>query len=132
PRPPAPDAVASCGSRAPTAFGDLRMPSSRWPPLWVWIVVTPLVLLALAWGLLAILLPPARATALVRAQLAKTLARDVRFEKVTLSLFPPVRLAVRRVELAEPGGFERGTAFSAGALDLDVDVLALLARRAVV
>src|SRR5262249_3637006 len=30
------------------------------------------------------------------------------------------------------GGFERGTAFSAGALDLDVDVLALLARRVVV
>jgi hypothetical protein len=40
-----------------------------------------------------------------------------------------VRLSVRRVELAEQGGFERGTAFSAGSMDLDLDVLALLSRR---
>ena len=29
---------------------------------------------------------------------------DVRFERVSVSLFPPVRLSVQKVELAEPGG----------------------------
>ena len=105
------------------------MPSSRRVPLWVWIVATPLVIFALGWVALAILLPPARATRLVREQLSKSLARDVRFERVSLSIWPPVRLAVRRLELAELGGFERGTAFSAGSVDLDLDVLALLSRR---
>ena len=78
---------------------------------------------------LLVLLPPARATQLVRAQLARSLTRDVRFEQVSLSLWPPVRLSVQRFELAEPGGFEHGAAFSAAALDLDLDVLALLAHR---
>jgi len=104
-------------------------PSSRRLPLWVWLVATPLALVVLAWAAVVLLLPPARATRLVREQLARSLARDVRFEKVSLSLWPPVRLAVRRMELAEPGGFERGTAFAAGAVDLDLDVLALLSRR---
>ena len=108
------------------------MPSTRRPPLWVWLVATPLVLVLLAWAALAILLPPARATQLVRDQLAKSLARDVRFEKVSISLWPPVRLAVRKFELAEPGGFERGTACAVGAVQLDVDALALFARRVVV
>ena len=105
------------------------MPSSRRPPLWVWLVATPLALVVLAWAALAILLPPARATQLVRDQLAKSLAREVRFEHVSVSLWPPVRLAVRRFELAEPGGFTRGTACSVGAVQLDLDVLALLTRR---
>ena len=105
------------------------MSASRRPPRWVWFVVAPLVLLALAWGALLVLLPPARATQLVRAQLARSLTRDVRFEQVSLSLWPPVRLSVQRFELAEPGGFEHGAAFSAAALDLDLDVLALLAHR---
>src|SRR5512134_2018244 len=99
------------------------------PPLWVWIAAIPLALLLLAWGALALVLPPERATRLVREQLSRSLARDVRFEKVTLSLFPPVRLAIKRLALAEPGGFERGAAFSAGSLDLDLDVLALLGRK---
>ncbi len=98
-------------------------------PVWAWIAATPIALFAFAWGALALLLPPARATQLVREQLANSLARDVRFEKVSLSLWPPVRLAVRRFELAEPGGFERGAAFSAASIDLDLDVLALLGRR---
>ena len=105
------------------------MSSLRRPPVWAWIVVTPLALFALAWGALVVLLPPERATLLVREQLKRSLAREVRFERVTLSLWPPVRLSVKRVELAEPGGFERGAAFSAGALELDLDVLALLSRR---
>src|SRR5438045_1866868 len=113
-------------------LGRASMPSSRRPPLWVWLVATPLVLVALAWAALAILLPPARATQIVRDQLAKSLARDVRFERVSISLWPPVRLAVRRFELAEAGGFASGTACSVGALELDLDVLALLVRRVVV
>src|SRR5690349_13196500 len=108
------------------------MPSNRRPPLWVWLVVTPLVLVVLAWAALAILLPPARATQIVRDQLAKTLARDVRFDRVSISLWPPVRLAVRKFELAEPGGFGYGTACSVGAIQLDVDALALLVHRVVV
>src|SRR5260221_193936 len=40
-------------------------------PLWLWLVAVPLVLFGLAWGLLAVLLPPARATQLVRDQLAR-------------------------------------------------------------
>jgi len=105
------------------------MTPTRRPPWWVWLVATPVLLFLVAWGLLAVLLPPARATQLVREQLSLRLARDVRFERVSLSLFPPVRLAVRRLELAEPGGFERGTALAVASLDLDLDVLALLGRR---
>ena len=70
--------------------------SQRMPP-WLWLVAAPLVLIGLAWGVLAVLLPPARATQLVRDQLARSLARDVRFEHVGLSLWPPVRLSVRRI-----------------------------------
>jgi len=106
-----------------------RPASPRRLPPWVWLASAPLVLLLMAWGALAILLPPGRATNLVREQLSRSLAREVRFEKVTLSLFPPVRLGVRRFELAEPGGFERGAAFSAGSLDLDLDAFALLGRK---
>src|SRR5260221_66751 len=94
-------------------------------PLWLWLVAVPLALIGLAWGLLAVLLPPARATQLVRDQLARSLARDVRFEHVGLSLWPPVRLSVRHLELAEPGGFDHRSAFSSAALDLDVETLAL-------
>ena len=79
-------------------------PASPRPPAWVvWLVAAPFVLFGLAWGALALLLPPARATALVRTQLARSLARDVRFDGVGLSLWPPVRLSVKHVELAEPG-----------------------------
>ncbi len=100
--------------------------------IWAWIVATPIVLFALAWGALALLMPRERATKLVREHLAKSLERDVRFEQVSPSLWPPVRLAVRRFELAEPGGFERGVAFSAASIDLDLDVLALFGRRVTV
>src|SRR5215471_9137517 len=89
-------------------------------------------LVLLAWAAVAILLPPARATQIVRDQLAKTLSRDVRFDRVSISLWPPVRIAVKKFELAEPGGFESGTACSVGAVQLDVDALALLVHRVVV
>jgi AsmA protein len=105
------------------------MSTSRQLPAWVWIAAAPVVLLLVAWAALAILLPPARANRLVREQLSRSLARDVRFERVSVSLFPPVRLSVRRFELAEPGGFERGAALTVGSIDLDLDVFALLGRR---
>ncbi len=105
------------------------MSTFRRLPRWVWIAATPVVLILLAWVALAVLLPPSRAAQLVREQLSRSLARDVRFERVSVSLFPPVRLSVRRFELAEPGGFTRGAALSVGSLDLDLDVFALLGRR---
>ncbi len=105
------------------------MPSSRRPPLWLWLVAVPVVLFAIVWGALLVLLPPARATQLVRERLARSLAREVRFEAVSVSLWPPVRVSVKKVELAEPGGFEQGAAFSTAAVDLDLDVAALLSKR---
>lgn len=105
------------------------MTSPRRLPLWVWLAATPVVLVALAFALLAVLLPPARARQLVQQQLQQSLAREVRFGDVVVSLFPPVRLSVRKLELAEPGGFDRGAAFACESADLDLDVLALLARR---
>lgn len=105
------------------------MSASPRPPVWLWFIAAPLALFGLAWGALVVLLPPARATQLVREQLAKSLTREVRFEDVKLSLWPPVRLSVRKIELAEPGGFEQGAALSCASLDLDLDVMALFAKR---
>ncbi len=85
-------------------------------------------LVAIAWVVLLVLFPPAKVKALVEAQLRHALAREVRFEGASVGLFPPVRLKVTKPELAEPGGFGRGSAFSADAIDLDLDVLALLSR----
>uniref|UniRef100_A0A832I1L1 AsmA family protein n=1 Tax=Eiseniibacteriota bacterium TaxID=2212470 RepID=A0A832I1L1_UNCEI len=89
-------------------------------------------LLAIGAAAVALLLPPARVRALIEAQLAGALARPVRFEGAAVGVLPPVRLTVRRLALAEPGGFERGTAFEAEAVALDADVLALLLQRKVV
>jgi hypothetical protein len=86
-------------------------------------------LFALAWLALALLFPPAKVKLVVEDQLHRALARDVRFANASLGLFPPVRLTVSKPELAEPGGFERGAAFSADAVYLDLDVFALLSRR---
>lgn len=96
------------------------------------LVLVPLVLVALvavAWIALAILMPPARVKALVEAQLQAALRREARFESASVGLWPPVRLSVRRLELAEPGGFGEGAALSTASIDLDLDVLALLARK---
>jgi hypothetical protein len=98
----------------------------------LWIPLVLLGLVAATWVALAVLFPPARVRALVQAQLSRTLAREVSFEGAAVSLWPPVRLRVRGVKLAEPGGLAQGSAFEARALDLDLDVLALLARRLVV
>jgi uncharacterized protein involved in outer membrane biogenesis len=96
------------------------------------LVLVPLVLVALvavAWIALMLALPPARVKSLVEAQLRTALRREARFERASVGLFPPVRLSVRRLELAEPGGFANGTALSAGTIDLDLDVFALLSKQ---
>ena len=90
------------------------------------------LLVVAAWAALAVLLPHDRVLALVRAQLAGSLRREARLTDVSVSLWPPVRLAARGFELAEPGGFARGAAAKVGALDLDLDVLPLLFGRVVV
>lgn len=98
------------------------------PPVWAWFVFVPVALVVLAWGALALLLPPARARALVTAQLSRRLAREVRFEDARVAWWPLVRLEVRGLELAEPGGFAKGAAFSCGTIALDLDAWALLSR----
>ena len=90
------------------------------------------LLLVAAWVALAALLPRERAREMVRAQLAASLRRETRLAGVSVGLWPPVRLGVRGLELAEPGGFARGTALRVASLDLDLDVLPLLSRRIVV
>src|SRR5436190_7778566 len=96
------------------------------------VVVTVVVVVAFAWAALALLFPPPRLRAIVQAQLARSLARQVRFGDASLGLFPPVRLSVKDVALAEPGGFAHGTAIQCGAVKLDLDLGALLAHRLVV
>jgi hypothetical protein len=96
------------------------------------VAIAAAVLLALAAalaGMLVVLFPPARLRAIVSEQLHHALTRDVRFADASLGFWPPVRIAVERPELAEPGGFARGTAFSADAIELDLDLFALLSRR---
>ncbi|MCC6650361.1 MAG: AsmA family protein, partial [Candidatus Eisenbacteria bacterium] len=92
----------------------------------------PVLLVAIAWIALTLLFPPARVKALVTEQLQRSLSREVRFEGASLGLWPPVRLSVKRPELAEPGGFASGVAFGAQAVNLDLDVPALLGRKIVV
>jgi hypothetical protein len=87
------------------------------------------LLVAAAWVALAVLLPHDRVLALVRAQLAASLRREARLADVSVGLWPPVRIEVRGLEIAEPGGFARGAALKAASLDLDLDVPALLSRR---
>lgn len=100
-------------------------------PTWTWIVATPILLIAVAWAALFILLPPGRAQEIVKSQLSRRLEREVSFEGVALSIWPPVRLSVKELELAEPEGFERGPAFAAKSVDLDLDAVALLLKRQV-
>jgi len=107
---------------------------SRLPLRLLGIVVAAAALVVVAaWIVVAILLPHDRVLALVRAQLAQSLRRETRLADVSVRLWPPVRLAARGFELAEPGGFARGApAVKVAALDLDLDVLPLLVRRLVV
>lgn len=96
------------------------------------ILAAIVVAIGVAWAGVAILLPPDRVRTLVQQQLARTLARDVRFEGAGVSIFPPVRLTVSQLAVSEAGGFAHGLGFQASAMHLDVDVLALLQHRVVV
>ena len=96
------------------------------------VLAVVVVVVAAAWIALALLLPHDRVLTLVRAQLASSLRREARLADVSVRLWPPVRLAARGFELAEPGGFSRGVAVKVRALDLDLDVPPLFFRRLVV
>lgn len=93
------------------------------------LVAIPILVIAVAWIVLRVAFPPAKVRAIVSAQLSTALARPVKFEGASIELFPPVRLRVTNLELAEPEGFERGAAMRAQSLDLDLDPFALLGRR---
>lgn len=90
------------------------------------------VLVVIAWAVVSAAFPPARVRELIVARLSATLDREVRIEDASFTLWPPVRFVMKRPALAEPGGFVRGEALRAEALDLDVDPFALLARRLVI
>src|SRR6266571_3061820 len=92
----------------------------RWP---LWLALALAGLIAAAWAVVAVLFPPARVRALVQSQLSRTLARDVRFDRAGVALWPPVRLWVRGLAVAETGGFARGAVFETRALELDLDLL---------
>ncbi|MFI5372324.1 MAG: AsmA family protein, partial [Candidatus Eisenbacteria bacterium] len=104
----------------------------RGPRVVLWVLGVLLALVLAAWGLAAALFPPARVRALIQAQIAGVMAREVRYDDAHLSLWPPVRLTVTGPAIAEPGGFANGAAFRARSIHLDLDVLGLLVRRLVV
>lgn len=99
---------------------------------WTWVAAVPLVLALAAWAVLAVMFPPAKVRQMVADALESQLRREVRFADAGLTLWPPVRLVVKKPELAEPGGFAQGAAFSADKLGLDLDLLSLLSRKVVV
>src|SRR5262245_64320088 len=104
----------------------------RGMPAWIWILVVPVALFLVLWLVLVIAFPPPRVRAIVQAQLAGALAREVRYDDARIGLWPPVRLTVAGPALAEPGGFAQGAAFRARSVHLDLDVGALFGRRMVV
>ena len=103
----------------------------RWRPILI-AGAALIVLIVAAWVALIVLLPPARVLAIARQQLSATLRREVRLEGASVSIWPPVRVALHRIAIAEPQGFQHGAALSAFAIDLDLDPFALLARRVVI
>jgi hypothetical protein len=109
-----------------------RMPSSRALRTAGFAALALVALVLVAWIALRIALPPARVVALARAQLASSLGRDVRIDRADVSLLPPVRVSLRALGVAEPGGFANGTSFETRSLVLDLDVFALLFRRVVI
>src|SRR5438094_4089251 len=105
---------------------------SPWPRRLLILAIAVVALIGVAWTMLTVAFPPPRVRAIVSTQLGAMMKREVRFEDARIGLWPPVRLSVRGFGLAEPGGFAHGTAFGARAIDLDLDVAALMVRRLVV
>ena len=106
--------------------------SSRLPRTLLMVAGALVALALVAWAAVTMFLPPAKVRTIVQRQLATLLAREVRFDGASVSIFPPVRLNVTGVALAEPGGFANGAAFQARSLGLDLDVLSLLRGKIVV
>ena len=94
-------------------------------------IVAVIAIAAAAWIALGALFPPDRVRTIVTRQLARVLARDARFDRAHLSIWPPVRLTVTGPAIAEPGGFDNGAAFQAEAIHLDLDLFQVLRRRIV-
>jgi uncharacterized protein involved in outer membrane biogenesis len=86
---------------------------------------------ALGWLALQILLPPARVLGVARAQLAAALDREVALDGASVTIWPPVRVRLRGLVIGEPQGLASGAAIRLESLDLDLDPLALFARRIV-
>lgn len=99
--------------------------------LWIFVLV-PLGLALIAWAALVVAFPPARLRAVVSQKLGATLSREVRFGDARIGLWPPVRISIADLALAEPGGFAHGAMLRARAVHLDLDVVQLLGRRLVV
>ena len=123
PDPPSPTSRSQPGPRASRARAARR-------PLLI-ALASVAALIAAAWVALVVAFPPARLRALLETQASRALGREVRFERASLSLWPPVRLTVREPAVAEPGGFKAGTMVSARSVHLDFDLFALLVRRLV-
>lgn len=103
------------------------------PPLRILVVLAAVfvVLVVTAWIALAVMFPPARVRAMIQERASAAMSREVRFGDARFGLFPPVRLTVQEPALAEPGGFDQGTAFRAKAVLVDLDPFGLLAGRLV-
>src|SRR2546425_317496 len=106
-----------------------RGPRTRRRHRLLWVLAVFAVALTGGWIALAAAFPPTRLRAIVERRLAASFARELAFRDAKLALWPPVRLAVHGLALAEPGGLANGTALRLRALDLDLDVWALLSRR---
>ena len=105
---------------------------SRLPRLLLIVAGILVALVLVAWGAVTILLPPPKVRAIVQQQLAGALSREVKFDDASVSIFPPVRLNVTGVALAEPGGLAHGAAFQTAKLGLDLDVFSLFGGKIVV
>ncbi len=108
-----------------------RLPSipSRWTRRTLIALAIVVVLVAAAWASLRAFLPPDRVKALLSARLSAALKRDLRVGRASVTLFPPVRVRIGDVALAQPEGFARGPMLELDGLDLDLDAFALLARK---
>src|SRR5215831_18650489 len=99
-------AVAQCPPRSPDGSRRTSMATVSRPVRFLLIVAGALVALMLVgWATLAILFPPTKVRAIAQKQLSSALTREVRFDGASVSIFPPVRLNVNGLALAEPGGF---------------------------
>jgi AsmA-like C-terminal region/AsmA family/Protein of unknown function len=111
---------------------SLRLPANPVFRVAIFAAAGVVVLFAAAWAAIAIFLPPSKLRPMIERRMTAALARDVRFADAHAGLWPPIRITVTGVALAEPGGFEQGAMFQAKAIHFDLNVPALLGRRVLV